>query len=61
MPDIIKRNTRRKKSDSPVQDELGRLQPQAVDFEAAVLGAILIEQDAYSLVSELLKPESFYD
>ena len=53
--------SRKRASAAPVQDEMGRLQPQAVDFEAAVLGAIMIEQDAYSLVSELLKPESFYE
>lgn len=30
-------------------------------MEQAVLGAMMIEQDAYSQVSELLRPESFYD
>lgn len=30
-------------------------------MERAVLGAIMIEQDAYTLVSEMLQPESFYD
>lgn len=42
-------------------NEYGRLQPQAVDFEEAVVGACLIEKDAFGLVSDLLKPESFYD
>lgn len=41
--------------------ELGRLQPQALDLEAAVLGACLIEKDAYGLVADILKPQSFYD
>lgn len=40
---------------------LGRLQPQAVDMEQAVIGACLIEQDAFSVVSDFLKPNSFYD
>lgn len=40
-------------------DEYGHLQPQAIDFEEAVLGALMIEKDAYSVVSEILRPESF--
>jgi len=39
----------------------GRLQPQAIDLEEAVIGAILLEQDAYPIVSDILKPEYFYD
>jgi replicative DNA helicase len=35
-------------------------QPQAIDLEKAVLGAILIERDALSKVVDLLKPEMFY-
>ena len=42
-------------------DEYGHLQPQAKEFEEAVLGALMIEKDAYSLVSEILRPESFYE
>ena len=30
-------------------------------MEEAVLGALMIEKDAYSLVSEILRPESFYE
>lgn len=41
-------------------NEFGKLPPQAPELEEAVLGAIMIETDAYSLVSELLKPECFY-
>ncbi len=42
-------------------DEYGHLQPQAPELEAAVLGALMIERDAYSQVSEILRPESFYE
>ena len=42
-------------------DDYGHLQPQAPELEQAVLGALMIEKDAYSLVSEILKPESFYE
>ncbi len=45
----------------PQQDSFGRLQPQELEFERVVLGALLLEKDAYSVVSEILKPESFYD
>ncbi len=42
-------------------DDYGHLQPQAPELEAAVLGALMIERDAYPLISEILKPESFYE
>ncbi len=42
-------------------DAYGHKQPQQLEFEAAVLGALLIEQDAYYRVSNLLRPEVFYD
>ncbi len=45
----------------PQVDAFGHKQPQQLDFEAAVLGALLIEQDAYFRVSGFLKPEVFYD
>ncbi|GAD04725.1 replicative DNA helicase [Porphyromonas crevioricanis] len=38
----------------------GRIPPQAIELEEAVLGAILLEKDAYSSVSDLLKPSTFY-
>lgn len=45
----------------PVQpNEYGKLPPQAPELEEAVLGAIMLEKDAYSIVSEILKPECFY-
>ena len=51
----------RQKKDAVVQSELGRQQPQAVDLEQAVIGACLIEQDAFGLIADMLTPESFYD
>ena len=44
-----------------VVPDMGRLQPQARELEEAVLGALMLEKDAYSIVSEILKPESFYE
>lgn len=39
---------------------LGKLQPQALDLEEAVLGAVMLEKDAFSRVATMLKPSSFY-
>ena len=55
-----KSRTPRSKALQPVTD-YGRIQPQAPELEEAVLGALMIEKDAYSLVSEILRPESFYE
>ncbi len=41
--------------------DYGKLQPQAKELEEAVLGALMLEKDAYSIVSDILKPECFYD
>jgi replicative DNA helicase len=38
----------------------GKIQPQAVALEEAVLGAIMIDKDALAVVINILKPESFY-
>ncbi len=58
-----KRTTRntRKNNNSELVGEYGHLQPQAIELEEAVLGALMIERDAYSVVSDILKPESFYE
>ena len=45
----------------PSVDEFGHIQPQAIELEEAVLGALMIERDAYSNVAEILKPETFYN
>ena len=43
-----------------INEEYGRVPPQAIDLEEAVLGAIMIERDAVIAVLDILKPESFY-
>ncbi|MGI9542043.1 MAG: replicative DNA helicase [Cyclobacteriaceae bacterium] len=40
--------------------ELGKLPPQAVELEGAVLGALMLEKDALTSVIDILKPDSFY-
>ena len=39
---------------------MGKLPPQAIDLEEAVLGALMIEKDALNAIIDVLKPESFY-
>ncbi|MFN8259980.1 MAG: replicative DNA helicase [Chitinophagales bacterium] len=57
-----KRSTRftRNKTEDISNMLYGKIPPQARELEEAVLGAILIEKDAISYVSDILKPESFY-
>ena len=45
----------------PIDNSYGHLQPQALDMEQAVLGALMIDKDAFSIVSEILRPETFYE
>lgn len=58
-----KKNQRRNKpkENNNIISDLGRVQPQARELEEAILGALMLEKDAYSSVSEILKPASFYD
>jgi len=55
------RSKSRQKKTTITTEETGRLQPQALELEEAVLGALMLEKDAYSVISEILRPESFYD
>lgn len=48
----------RKKPD--LNANLGKLPPQAIDLEEAVLGALMLEKEALTNVVDLLKPDSFY-
>ncbi|MBL4678358.1 MAG: replicative DNA helicase [Mucilaginibacter sp.] len=53
---------RRTRFSNPVpQGVLGKLPPQAIDLEEAVLGALMLEKDALSSVIDVLKPEVFYE
>ena len=57
-------NSNIKRARSPfsvnLESELGKVPPQAIDLEEAVLGALMLEKDALSAVIDILKPESFY-
>lgn len=57
-----KRQYRRKpQHETEIVSEYGKKQPQDTELEEAVLGALMLEKDAYSIVSDILKPECFYD
>lgn len=61
--DKVKGNQRRalkKSQNTPLAVDGGKLQPQAVDLEEAVLGAMMLEKTPVNDVIDVLKPESFY-
>ena len=63
MPETTNNNSQRRarRTPQPIDNTYGHLQPQAIDVEQAVLGALMIDKDAYAVVCELLYPESFYE
>ncbi|MBQ9637182.1 MAG: replicative DNA helicase [Prevotella sp.] len=46
---------------APIDNSYGHLQPQATDIERVVLGALMIDKDAFSIIAELIRPETFYE
>ena len=54
-------NRQNKPQHNPLYDAGGRMQPRDKDLEEAVLGALMLEKDAYTVVCDILKPESFYE
>ena len=61
---MAENNTSNKTSKSRSQafdKTYGHLQPQDIDLEKVVLGALMIDKDAFSMVSESLRPETFYE
>lgn len=53
-----KKNDRKQ---NPLYEFGGRQLPRDTDLEEAVLGALMLEKDAYTEVCDILKPESFYE
>ena len=51
----------RRRRQQPVDNSYAHVQPQATEIERAVLGALMIDKDAYAVVCEMLLPESFYE
>ncbi len=54
--------TKKKPAFQPIaRDASGKLPPHDLELEEVVLGALMLEKDAYMNVSDILTPESFYD
>ncbi len=60
MPQTQSPRTHKPSAPTPASLQ-GRLQPQDIPMEEAVLGALMLEKDAYSQVSEILKADTFYE
>ena len=61
MPERKVSKTSRRGQQAPIDTSFGHLQPQAIDIEKVVLGALMIDKDAFTVVSEIIKPETFYE
>ena len=60
MADNNTQQTRRK-STQPIDTTIGHVPPQALEIERMVLGALMIDHDAFSVISEILHPQTFYE
>ncbi len=57
-----KKYSKRKPAFTPVlQDATGKLPPRDTELEQVVLGALMLEKDAYMNVCDILTPDAFYD
>lgn len=61
MPDNNTRPRTRKKAQTPIDTSYGHLQPQATEIEKLVLGALMIDKDAFTVISQNIRPETFYE
>ena len=61
MAENTKATNTHKRQQQAIDNTYGHLQPQATDVEKVVLGALMVDKDAFSVVSELLSPETFYE
>ena len=60
MTDKVK-TSKKKTVETIVIPDTGKIQPQALEIEKVALGALMLERDAFSSISEVLRPECFYD
>lgn len=63
MPEQNQNKGTRRTSRRAAQQDIAyaRLQPQDVEAERLVLGALMIDRDAYAIVGEILRVDSFYE
>ncbi|PKP19985.1 MAG: replicative DNA helicase [Bacteroidetes bacterium HGW-Bacteroidetes-21] len=57
---MAKRKDDRTPSIESIVKEIGKVPPQAIDLEQAVLGAMMLESESAILGLDILKPECFY-
>ena len=55
------KNNRKPRQAAPIDNTYAHVQPQALELERLVIGALLIDKEAFSVVSEILSPETFYE
>ncbi len=55
-----KRNYNKQRNEDLSNYVFGKVQPQALQLEEAVLGALMLDKDALTVVLDILRPESFY-
>lgn len=60
VKDSSRRRTTKPGLISQQLNEIGKMPPQAVELEEAVLGALMLEKDAVTNVIDILRPKSFY-
>lgn len=56
----IAKNPAQHVTDVMLQSQFGKLPPQALDLEEAVLGALMLEKNALTSVIDILPPDCFY-
>ena len=62
IKDDMNDNRRKSRQEKmPVDFTYGQLQPQSPEVERAVLGALMIDNEAYMAICEILKGKSFYE
>ena len=55
-----RKNTKNISTVDQINAQYGKLPPQAIDVEEAVLGALMLERDAYVTVADIIDTPSFY-
>lgn len=55
-----KKTTLNDQTSQPFINEFGKLPPQAIDLEEAILGAIMLEKEVMDKVAQIIRPDAFY-
>ena len=60
MSDNKKTFRKSKKNLYPIDFEHGKIPPQAIELEEAVIGALMIDNEALTTIIDIISAESFY-